>query len=329
MIPGPTERLRFREMTDADLDRMAGLLGDPEVMRHYPAPKSRGEALGWIRWNQRSYAEHGHGLWIVETHDGAFVGDCGLTWQTVGDERLLEVGYHVVPAVQGRGYATEAARACLDVAIGSLATPRVVAIIRPGNGPSRRVAEKVGLRFERETEVRSLPVVLYGRGPAPGRLVLTCGVAGSGKTTYARSLEARGWLRFSIDVELWALAPGEQDAERVAAGVRSRQQEEIVRALRHGRDVVADYASWSRAERDAYRTLAASCGARAEVVHLDTPADEIRRRLALRRGAHADDVVVDGALLDRYLADFEAPGPDEPDVTVLRPQDVTAAATER
>ena len=163
MIPAPTERLRFREMGEADLDAMAALLGDPEVMRFYPAPKSRDEALGWIRWNERSYAEHGHGLWVVETHDGEFVGDCGLTWQPVGGEQVLEVGYHVVVALQGRGYATEAARACVELALGAVGESHVVAIVVPDNAPSRRVAEKVGLRLEQETEVHGRPVVVLGR----------------------------------------------------------------------------------------------------------------------------------------------------------------------
>lgn len=164
MIPAPTERLRFREMVDADLDRMADLLGDHDVMRHYPRPKTRDEALGWIQWNKHNYAEHGYGLWIVEDHAGEFVGDCGLTWQPVDGEQILEVGYHVVRTLQGRGYASEAARACLDLATGPIGESRVVAIINPENAPSRRVAEKIGLRLERTTEVRSLPVVIYGCG---------------------------------------------------------------------------------------------------------------------------------------------------------------------
>lgn len=166
MIPAPTARLRFREMVEADLDLMAALLGDPEVMRHYPRPKTRSEALDWIRWTRRNYEEHAYGLWVVETHEGEFVGDCGLTWQPVDGEQVLEVGYHVVRALQGRGYASEAARSCVDLALGPIGEARVVAIINPDNVASRRVAEKVGLRLEQETEVRGLPVVVYGRAVA-------------------------------------------------------------------------------------------------------------------------------------------------------------------
>jgi RimJ/RimL family protein N-acetyltransferase len=162
VLPEPTPRLRFREMTEDDLDAMAGMLGDPELMRHYPAPKTRDEALAWIRWNQDNCAQHGYGLWIIETHDGEFVGDCGLTWQPVEEERVLEVGYHVVVPLQQRGYGTEAARACLDLALGPIGESHVVAIMVPANRPSRRVAERLGMTLEQEAVVHGVPVVVYG-----------------------------------------------------------------------------------------------------------------------------------------------------------------------
>lgn len=133
-------------MAMKDLDVMAELLGDAEVMRFYPAPKTRDEAVAWIEWNQRNYAVHGYGLWIIETHDGEFVGDCGLTWQEVNGVLKLEVGYHVGTRWQGRGFATEAAAACRDLAIVRIAADELVAIIHPENRASERVAEKIGIR---------------------------------------------------------------------------------------------------------------------------------------------------------------------------------------
>ena len=146
MLPHPTARLRFREMTLDDLDEMSSMLGDPAVMTYYPAPKTRDEAAAWIEWNQANYARDAFGLWIVETHDGGFVGDCGLTWQQVNGRAELEVGYHVRKDLQGRGYATEAAAACLELARDVLKAGRLVAIIHPDNAASRRVAERLGLR---------------------------------------------------------------------------------------------------------------------------------------------------------------------------------------
>lgn len=148
VTPARTSRLCFREMGDADLDAMAELLGDPVVMAYYPAPKTRQQALDWITWNKNNYAEHGYGLWIIETADGDFVGDCGLTWQDAAGRRSLEVGYHVRPAMQGRGLATEAVVACKDYARSVVGVDHLIAIIDPDNRPSQRVAEKIGLRLE-------------------------------------------------------------------------------------------------------------------------------------------------------------------------------------
>lgn len=155
-VPPPTARLAFRRMTEDDLDDMAALLGDPDVMRYYPRPKSREEARDWIAWNLRLYREEGHGLWVVTRRgSGEFVGDCGLTPQFIEGVTELEVGYHVRADLQGRGYATEAAAACGDHARDALGARRLVAIIRPANRPSQRVAEKIGLPFERAALSRS------------------------------------------------------------------------------------------------------------------------------------------------------------------------------
>lgn len=145
-------------MTNADLEDISALLGDPEVMRFYPAAKTREEAAGWIRWNQRNYAQYGYGLWVVETLEGEFVGDCGLTWQDVNGVRKLEVGYHVRFDLQGGGLATEAATACRDFAREHLGATELAAIIHPDNRASERVAEKLGMRRAADDHGGNLPV---------------------------------------------------------------------------------------------------------------------------------------------------------------------------
>ncbi|CAH0124519.1 hypothetical protein SRABI76_00098 [Microbacterium oxydans] len=145
LLPRPTPRLRFREMTVDDLDDMAELLGDPRVMAYYPAPKTREESLDWIERMQTRYVEHGHGLWVIETHDGEFLGDCGLTWQSVNDSPVLEVGYHVRADRQRQGLATEAAISCRELARVEFAPTLLTAIIHPQNVASRTVAERLGM----------------------------------------------------------------------------------------------------------------------------------------------------------------------------------------
>ena len=161
-IPEPTERLVFREMTEADLEPMAALLGDPEVMAYYAHPKDRAGALEWIRWNRRLYQEHGFGLWIIELREtGEFVGDCGLTPQEVGGITEIEVGYHVRHSLQRKGYATEAAAACRDFAREELGLSRLIAIIHPENVASQRVAEHIGLTLEKVVERHGRPKRIY------------------------------------------------------------------------------------------------------------------------------------------------------------------------
>jgi RimJ/RimL family protein N-acetyltransferase len=151
--PRPTPRLAFREMTPDDLDDMAALLGDPQVMRYYPHPKSREDALAWITWNQRLYRDHGFGLWLLRLREtGEFVGDCGLTLQQVDGVTEIEVGYHVRVTLQGRGLATEAAAACRDHTRDVLGLERLIAIIDLHNRPSQRVAEKLGMVVERDSD---------------------------------------------------------------------------------------------------------------------------------------------------------------------------------
>ena len=144
-----------------DLDDMAGLLGDPRVMTYYPRPKTREEAAKWIGWNRGLYQTHGFGLWLMTTPDGGFVGDCGLTPQVVDGVTELEVGYHVTPALQGQGFATEGAAASRDFARTVLSAPRLIAIIHPDNRPSQRVAEKIGLRPEKRATVHGHDAIIY------------------------------------------------------------------------------------------------------------------------------------------------------------------------
>jgi len=157
-----TRRLILREMTSADLDDMAALFGHPEVMRYYPASKSRDEAQAWIGWNQRLYRERGFGLWTVALRaTGEFAGDCGLTPQCVDGAEEVEVGYHVRASIQGNGYATEAAAACRDFARDMHALRRLIAIIDPANIPSQRVAAKIGLKPEKHATVFGGTRVIY------------------------------------------------------------------------------------------------------------------------------------------------------------------------
>lgn len=147
-----TPRLLLREFVATDLEPLFSVIGDAETMRFYLRPFTRAEMEEWIARNQRRYAELGYGLWAaILKSAGEFIGDCGLCWQDVDGERLLEIAYHIHRNHWNRGYATEAARACMGYGFETIGVPKLMSLIRPENVASRRVAEKNGLRIERQT----------------------------------------------------------------------------------------------------------------------------------------------------------------------------------
>jgi RimJ/RimL family protein N-acetyltransferase len=145
-----TPRLLLREFTPADADALEGILGDPVLMQYYPAALDRKAVELWIEKNMERYHRHGHGLWaMLLKESGELIGDCGCTLQEVEGINQIEIGYHVRRDLWGNGYATEAARACMDYAFTKLDALRVTSMIRPENMQSRRVAEKNGLICEK------------------------------------------------------------------------------------------------------------------------------------------------------------------------------------
>jgi len=142
-----TARLALRHLRPQDLDAMYSYLGDPETMLYYPAPFSREFVRAGIEHNIERYKTYGYGLFgAVLKPTGELIGDCGLVWQELQDGPELEVGYHLHRAHWGHGYATEAARACMDWAYANAGVDHVISLIRPENLPSRRVAERNGMR---------------------------------------------------------------------------------------------------------------------------------------------------------------------------------------
>lgn len=144
-----TNRLILRELTPDDLHRLHPMLSDPDAMQHYPHPFSLDETRAWISRNLERYAADGFGLWaVIRREDGAFLGDCGITMQRIMGRPVPEIGYHIGREFTCCGYASEAARACLEYAFDTLGFDRVYCYMKHTNAASRRVAEKIGMAFE-------------------------------------------------------------------------------------------------------------------------------------------------------------------------------------
>ncbi len=157
-----TTRLCLRELVPSDLDFVAAMLGDPEVMRFYPKPLDREESREWIERQLRRYADHGHGLWLVESREsGAPIGQVGLLLQEVEGDWEPEIGYLIHRPFWRRGYASEAALGVRDHAFRARGERRVISLIRPENVPSQGVAGKLGMEPEREVQFRGFKHIVF------------------------------------------------------------------------------------------------------------------------------------------------------------------------
>lgn len=141
-----TARLRMRPLEPGDLDFMAEMLADADVMRYYPRRLTRDLAAEWIDRQIDRYRTDGYGLWLAEQRDGSGpVGQVGLVRQTISGLDECEVGYLIHRPFWRRGFATEGARACRDYAFQTLGKSRVISLIRPDNVPSQGVAKNLGM----------------------------------------------------------------------------------------------------------------------------------------------------------------------------------------
>jgi RimJ/RimL family protein N-acetyltransferase len=161
-----TARLSMREMGHGDLDFVASMLADPEVMRYYPRCYSRDEARDWIDRQLGRYARGRHGFWLaLDRSSGEPVGQAGLLVQELDGLEELGLGYLIHRPFWRRGLATEAARAWIDHARDGLGCGRVIALIRPENLPSRGVADKLGVRPEGTTLFHGFEHIVYATKP--------------------------------------------------------------------------------------------------------------------------------------------------------------------
>jgi len=151
MIVIETERLILRHLTPDDLDDLAALYADPEVMRFWPRPYTRAETQVRLEEAMAHEAEHGFGLWAtLRKPEGRFIGRCGLLRQVIDGVDETEVAYMLARSEWGQGLASEAARGITGYAFGTLQLRRLIALIVPENTASVRVAESIGMRFERD-----------------------------------------------------------------------------------------------------------------------------------------------------------------------------------
>jgi RimJ/RimL family protein N-acetyltransferase len=157
-----TARLRLQEMVPHDIDFIAAMLGDAEVTRYYERTFTRADAEAWLGRQLDRYARDGHGLWLVIHREGDNpVGQVGLAMQEVEGTSHPEIGWLLHRPFWGKGYATEAAMATRDAAFKRWGYKRAISLIRPVNEPSRRVAQRIGMRPGRQVDFHGFEHIMF------------------------------------------------------------------------------------------------------------------------------------------------------------------------
>jgi [ribosomal protein S5]-alanine N-acetyltransferase len=141
--PAATARLAFREWLDTDLPFAHQLFGDARVTALVGGPFDDAQIRARLAGELATQRAHGYTYWPIATHAGEPVGCCGLKPRAIG----LELGYYLVPAYWGGGYAVEAARSVIAHAFEVLGVAELFALHHPENHGSRRVLEKLGFTY--------------------------------------------------------------------------------------------------------------------------------------------------------------------------------------
>jgi ribosomal-protein-alanine N-acetyltransferase len=160
-----TARLTLRPLAPGDLDPLASMYADPEVMRYIGTggPRGREEAARYIDRQRAAYSERGFGEWAaVLRQSDDMVGLCGLiVWPDIDGAEELEVAYMFARHAWGRGLATEAGGAIRNWAERELGRRRLVSCIDPQHTASIHVAQKIGMRYEKDFLYEGAPMALY------------------------------------------------------------------------------------------------------------------------------------------------------------------------
>ena len=146
-----SERLLLRNILPQDKDFIVSLWTDPEVTKYLGGPREKEQMLRGIQYNIENPYQDEYDLWVlVNKSDGKPVGHCGLLKKEVEGITEVEVIYVIGRRFWGLGYATEAAGMLIDFAFNEKKLGSVIALIKPRNKASEKVAAVAGLKFEKE-----------------------------------------------------------------------------------------------------------------------------------------------------------------------------------
>lgn len=145
-----TPRTRIRPYGESDMALIAPILSDTTTMSFWPRPLNEKAVAEWVERNAGSFRETGLGRMLVELRvTGEVIGDCGVALTEVDGKVEHDLGYIIHNSYWERGLGVECARACLEYALREKGLRRIVANMPHDHPASIRVAERLGMDWER------------------------------------------------------------------------------------------------------------------------------------------------------------------------------------
>jgi ribosomal-protein-alanine N-acetyltransferase len=159
-----TSRLLLRHFILSDLDDLFAFYSDPDVVKYIPdAPRTYVETQEELEWFLNGHPRHPElGLWAtLYKETNLFVGRCGLIPWTIDNQHEVEVAFAFSKEYWGQGLATEVAQVLVQYGFEHLKLSRLICTIERENEASVRVATKIGMTFEKESEDEKGPFLVY------------------------------------------------------------------------------------------------------------------------------------------------------------------------
>ncbi len=157
--------------------------------------------------------------------------------------------------------------------------------------------------------------LIYGeRNNLTPLVVMMCGVAGSGKTTFSKRLEKEGFVRLSIDEEIWAVNGRYgidfpiEEIEEYKKDAEKNLRNRLIKLIHDKQQVVIDFSFWDRARRYQYKKLIEDSGGKWKLIYLKVQPNDLLERLKLRnKRFDANSFPISEEILTSYLNGFEIP----------------------
>jgi ribosomal-protein-alanine N-acetyltransferase len=147
-----TQRLLLRPLEIADIDALVQIWTDPDVTHYMGGPRDPEKVCAALTQDLHADTPSRLDLQpVIEKATSVLIGDCGIIEKTVDGHAEYELVYVFAKSAWGKGYATEIAQAIKDRAFEQAGLARIIALIDPENPASERVAERAGLKFEKDT----------------------------------------------------------------------------------------------------------------------------------------------------------------------------------